>query len=86
MEIRACFQTAFKRSAFVVVIAWVVVLSSSAMGFPQTFISMRSGVATIQEGFIVLKSTLDQTDNGATRYITKTLLRSFLSQAKANLD
>jgi hypothetical protein len=86
MPTRACLQTFFKRSAFVVVVAWAVTLSSSAMGFPEAFVSMRSDVATLQENFNVLKSALGETDCRVSRYIIQAAFRELLRRTKTNLD
>jgi hypothetical protein len=86
MLTRACLQAFFKRSVFVVVVAWAVTLSSSAMGLPEAFVSIRSNVATLQENFNVLKSALDETDCRVGRYIIKAALHELLRRIKTNLD
>ena len=86
MPTRACMQTFFQRSAFVVVFAWAVTLSSSAMGLPEALVSMRSIAATLQEDVNVLKSALGETDCGVRRYFIKAALHELLRGTEANLD
>jgi hypothetical protein len=86
MPTRACLQNFFKRSAFVVVVAWAVTLSSSAMGLPEALVSMRCDVATLQENFAVLKSALGETGCGVSRYIIKAALHELLRRTETNLD
>jgi len=86
MPTRACLQTFFKRSAFVVVVAWAVTLSSSAMGLPEALVSMRSNVAAFQENFNVLKSAFGETDCGLSRYIIKAAIHELFRRTKGNLD
>ena len=86
MPARACLQTFFKRSAFVVVVAWAVTLSSSAMGFPEALVSIRSNVATLHRSFNVLKSALGETDCSVSRHFIKAALQELLRRTKENLD
>ncbi len=86
MPIRDCLQTFFKRSAFVVVVAWAVTLSLSPMGLPEALVCMRSKVATFQENFNVLKSAVGETDCGVSRRFIKAALHELLRRTKANLD
>jgi len=86
MPTRACLQTFFERSAFVIVVAWTVTLSSSAMGFPETLVSMRSNAAKLQESFSVVKSALGETDCGVSGHFIKAVFHELQRQTEANLD